>query len=244
MLIAGLQIKKRASSLTEQVMTHLISQIENGTFSAGAKLPSEAEIVRQTGVSRTVVREALSKLQAAGFVVTRQGVGTFLRVAADAPSLALQQHSVTTVAEVLSVLELRIGIETEAAALAATRRTEQHLKDMRDALDAFRAEIPAGNGAIVPDLQFHIGIAQASGNPYFLDLLTTLGNKVLPRSTLKVDEELTDRQAYLLRINNEHEDIYHAIVRGDPEAARAAVRNHLGNSRERMRRAAETKDAK
>jgi len=86
-------------------------------------------------------------------------------------------------------------------------------------------------------LRFHLEIARAAGNPYILDILTTLGLKVIPRSRFQIDEQEPQRQEYLKRINNEHEDIYNAIVRADPEASRAAVRNHLGNSRERMRQA-------
>lgn len=74
-------------------------------------------------------------------------------------------------------------------------------------------------------------------NQYFLDIFTTLGPKIIPRSRLPIHEQQPQRQEYLIRINNEHEDIYNAILRADPEASRAAVRNHLGNSRERMRRA-------
>ncbi|MGH9600309.1 MAG: FCD domain-containing protein, partial [Terracidiphilus sp.] len=66
-----------------------------------------------------------------------------------------------------------------------------------------------------------------------------LGPRAIPRSRFQIDEREPQRQEYLKRINNEHEDIYSAIVRGDAEASRAAARNHLGNSRERMKRAQE-----
>jgi hypothetical protein len=75
------------------------------------------------------------------------------------------------------------------------------------------------------------------------EILTTLGSKVIPRSRFQIDERKRQRQEYLEHINHEHEDIYNAILRGDPEAARAAVRNHLGNSRERMRRIAEARNS-
>ena len=96
-------------------------------------------------------------------------------------------------------------------------------------------------GAIDPDLQFHQEIARAAGNQYFQDIFAALRRKAIPRSRFQIDEHEPQRQEYLRRIHNEHEDIYSAILRGDAEAARAAVRNHLGNSRERMRRAAEAR---
>jgi GntR family transcriptional regulator, transcriptional repressor for pyruvate dehydrogenase complex len=231
--------RKHSVSLTERVVTHLNAMIESGAMPPGTKLPPESEIVRREGVSRTVVREAISKLQASGIIETRHGIGSFVRERSYDEPLGLKRRSVNTAVDVLAVLEVRIGIETEAAALAAARRSERNLRAMAAAMDAFMKEIRVGGGAVDADFQFHLEIARAARNPYFLDIFTALGPKAIPRSRYQVDEREPHRQEYLKRINNEHEDIYSAILRGDAEAARAAVRNHLGNSRERMRRAAE-----
>lgn len=235
--------KKHSGSLTEQVVTHVTALIENGSLLPGAKLPPESEIVRQEGVSRTVVREAISKLQAAGLIETRHGVGSFVREQTNGDGLRLKRRSVNTPVDILAVLEIRIGVETEAAAMAATRRTSSNLHAMAAAMEAFNNEIRQGRGAVDPDFQFHLEIARAARNPYFLDIFTALGLKAIPRSRYQVDEREPQRQEYLKRISNEHEDIYGAILRGDAEAARAAVRNHLANSRERMRRAIEAREA-
>ena len=93
------------------------------------------------GVSRTVVREAISKLQASGLVDTRHGIGTFVVGLGDAAPFRIAPEQFATLRDVIAVLELRIGVETEAAGLAATRRTEQNLLDMRAALDAFSSAI-------------------------------------------------------------------------------------------------------
>lgn len=231
--------KKQTVSLTEQIAARLNAMIESGAMLPGTKLPPESEIVRREGVSRTVVREAMSKLQASGVIETRHGVGSFVCERSVGEPLGLKRRSVNTAADVLAVLEVRIGIETEAAALAASRRTDRNLLAMASAMDAFMKEIRVGRGAVDADFQFHLEIARAARNPYLLDIFTALGPKAIPRSRYPVDEREPQRQEYLKRINNEHEDIYSAILRGDAEAARAAVRNHLGNSRERMRRAAE-----
>ena len=214
-------LRKTSGSLTQQVVEHISSLIASGSLVPGEKLPPEFEIVRREGVSRTVVREAMSKLQAAGLVATRHGVGTFVCEPANRTDFGLEHRATGTAEDVLAVLELRIGLEA-----------------MRLAMEAFRDEIVSGQGAIDPDFRFHLEIARAAGNPYILDILTTLGPKVIPRSRFQIDEQEPQRQEYLKRINNEHEDIYNAIVRADPEASRAAVRNHLGNSRERMKQAA------
>jgi GntR family transcriptional repressor for pyruvate dehydrogenase complex len=234
--------RKRAVSLSEQVVARMISMIENGSLAPGTKLPPESEMVRREGVSRTVVREAISKLQAAGMVETRHGIGSFVCERRIGHPLRLKHRAVNTAADVLAVLEVRISMETEAAALAAVRRTEHNLHAMAAAMESFASEIRAGHSAVDSDFQFHLEIARAARNPYFLDIFTQLGSRAIPRSRYQVDEREAQRQEYLRRINNEHEDIYNAILRGDAEAARAAARNHLGNSRERMRRAAEEKE--
>lgn len=236
--------RKHSGNLTQQVVAHISSLIESGALVPGEKLPPESEIVRQEGVSRTVVREAISKLQALGLVATQHGIGTFIREHAVGREFGIERSSINTLGDILAMLEVRIAIETEAAALAAMRRTDHHLEAMRLATESFSEEIRAGRGAVEPDFQFHLGIARAAGNQYFLDIFTTLGLKIIPRSRLAIDEQQPRQQEYLTRINHEHEDIYNAILRADPEASRAAVRNHLGNSRERMRRASEGEKAK
>jgi GntR family transcriptional repressor for pyruvate dehydrogenase complex len=134
------------------------------------------------------------------------------------------------------VLELRIGVETEAAAIAAQRRTEANLQQMRLALDAVSAAVDAGRDAVAPDFQFHLEVARATQNSHFADLMSTLGSAIIPRSRLA--GEISDAHlTYLRRVNAEHENILEAIASGDSDAARAAMRTHLANSRERRRRA-------
>jgi GntR family transcriptional repressor for pyruvate dehydrogenase complex len=169
-------------------------------------------------------------------------VGSFVCARSNGEPLGLKRHTINTASDVLSILELRIAVEPEAAALAAVRRTERNLQAMTAVMDAFVKEIRVGRPAVNPDFEFHLEIARAARNAYFLEIFTALGPKSIPRARYQIDERGPQRQEYLQRINNEHEDIYSAILRGDAEAARAAVRNHLGNSRERMRRAAETKE--
>lgn len=231
--------RKHSGNLTQQVVTRLSSLIESGALVPGEKLPPESEMVRQEGVSRTVVREAISKLQAMGLVTTQHGIGTFISEYAAGKEFGIDRNTINTAGDILAMLEVRIAIETEAAALAARRRTDHDLEAMHLATESFREEIRTGRGAVEPDFQFHLGIARAAGNQYFLDIFTTLGSKIIPRSRLPIEEQRPQRQEYLVRINHEHEDIYNAILRADPEASRAAVRNHLGNSRERMQRALE-----
>lgn len=213
-------------------------RIRDGQLVPGDKLPTEAEIMAEHGVSRTVVREALSKLQASGLVETRHGVGTFVVEGGEPTSFRVEPQQLETLRDVVALLELRIGLETESAALAAQRRSAQNLAEMRAALDAFAKAVEAGADAVAADFQFHSEIARATQNPHFVQLMATLGATAIPRARLEPAGELTDeRRDYLRRVNAEHESIFVAIAGGDAEAARAAMRTHLANSRERRRRA-------
>ncbi len=228
--------KKASGNLTQQLVDQLCYLIDSGALRPGQKLPTESEIVREQGVSRTVVREAISKLQAAGKVATRHGIGTFVLDNSNKSNFGIKAATVTTIRDVLAILELRIGIETEAAALAAIRHTPEHLQEMRGALDSFRDHLASGKATVGPDFRFHLAIARATGNEYFWSILNHLGSSLIPRSRFPINERQPDEREYLVRISNEHEDTYGAVARRDAEAARAAIRNHLSNSRERMRR--------
>jgi DNA-binding FadR family transcriptional regulator len=142
------------------------------------------------------------------------------------------------VLEVLAVLELRISLESEAAGLAAERRTKTQLKALRSACDAFASSISEGGETIRPDFEFHLHIAESTGNRYFTHLMEYLGTMMIPRTRVNTANlAREDRSAYLRRVCSEHEHIYEAIAGRNADAARDAMRTHLTNSRERLRRA-------
>jgi DNA-binding FadR family transcriptional regulator len=187
------------------------------------------------GVSRTVVREAISRLNAAGIAATRHGIGTF--VAADVPPLTIDFDSATkvTVDDALAMLELRISMEVEAAALAAARASDAQVAELEEALERFKRNREASADTIRPDFDFHLKIAEATGNRYFVEIMSRLGTATIPRNRLTDAEK---RDPDLLRmIEQHHTAIYQAIRSRDPETARVMMRLHLTASRERLRRA-------
>jgi DNA-binding FadR family transcriptional regulator len=232
-------VRRRPRILALDLVESLGDRIRDGRLAQGEKLPTEAAFMEEFGVSRTVVREAISKLQASGLVQTRHGVGTFVVGQGDGSVFRIEPHRLATLRDVVAVLELRIGVETEAAGLAAMRRSDANLSVMRSALDAFAAAVEAGQDSVPADFQFHIEIARATQNEHFAHLLATLGTMIIPRARLDTgDPADEERRDYLRKVNAEHESIYDAIVNHDADAARAAMRTHLANSRERRRRAA------
>jgi GntR family transcriptional repressor for pyruvate dehydrogenase complex len=231
---------KKHRNLAQGVVAYIADSIRDGALEPGDKLPTESEIMRILGVSRTVVREAISHMQAANMVETRHGIGTFVLEPPPPNTLGIDPNTVITMRDVLALLELRISLESEAAGLAAQRRSDGQLQQLRSALDTFQASARSGGETVPSDLQFHLLVAQASGNRYFHDILSHLGTNIIPRSRLNSAKlAKDDPKVYMERVINEHEDIYNAIARQDPEAARAAIRTHLSNSRERLRRAQE-----
>jgi DNA-binding FadR family transcriptional regulator len=229
--------RRKPRSLALELVESLGARIRGGDFAAGDKLPTEAAIMSEFDVSRTVVREAISKLQASGLVETRHGIGTFVLSLAQHPGFRITPEQFGTLRDVIAVLELRIGLETEAAALAAARRTPANLQAMRQALDAVSQALEAGLDAVAADFQFHLEVARATQNSHFAQLMGALGSMIIPRARLASDGLATaEHRQYLRRVNSEHESIFDAIAGQDPEGARAAMRTHLANSRERRRR--------
>jgi GntR family transcriptional regulator, transcriptional repressor for pyruvate dehydrogenase complex len=226
-----------APNLTEQVVAALQTRVQGGEFVKGSKLPSEGELVATYHVSRTVVREAISQLRARGMVETRRGIGTFARDARPAETaFPVPRVDQATLAEVLALLELRISLETEAAALAAKRASEAQIARLRSLLAAIETAAQTGDDAADPDFEFHLTVAESTGNHFFSDLLRHLGRAIIPRT--RIDSSAAahqERGDYVRAVNREHDDIFRAIARSDSDAARAAMRTHLTNSRERLR---------
>lgn len=225
-------VRKRANSLAHDLVAQLTQRILLGQIKPGEKLPSETSIVREHGVSRTVVREAISKLQASGLVETRHGIGTFVLERESQFGLRL---NVDTAASVRGILELRMGLEVQAAALAALRRSEDQLARMRQALDDYQASLANNDSCVEEDKRFHQLIAEATGNTYFTDIMQHLGNSMIPRTRVNSAERGGadfSRLGYLA--NLEHEAILNAIRKQDPDAARAAMVLHLTNSLDRF----------
>jgi GntR family transcriptional repressor for pyruvate dehydrogenase complex len=221
--------------LAHELVERLKARILAGDIEPGQKLPAESSLMDEYAVSRTVVREAISRLQAAGLVETFQGRGSFVLAVPEPTAFSLPTDRIRSHRDVLDLLDFRLGLEVEAAGLAAQRRTEHQLKAIERALSDFRrcADNPAQ--AVEADFAFHLRIAAASGNRFFTELLGSLGPMMimLPRTRLDASYSYAD-PGHFTRVTLEHENIHDAIARSDPEAARAAARVHLANSRHRL----------
>lgn len=238
-MLAALKPLNPPRNLTRELIERLSAEITSGKLAPGARLPTEIEMMAAAGVSRTVVREAVAALRAEGLVVTRQGVGAFVAADVQRRPFRIDPDGLRSISEVLNVVELRMGVEIEFAGLAAERGTSADAKRIGAALKAIDEAFSRGDAAVDEDVAFHRAIATATGNPQFARFLEFLGGFIIPRRTVRPVAERTEEQrAYLASIQDEHKQIYAAIRDRDPAAARAAMRRHLSNSRERYRKIA------
>ncbi|SMO80435.1 FadR/GntR family transcriptional regulator [Paracoccus laeviglucosivorans] len=222
----------KLSRVTELVAA-LRGRIERGEYRPGDKLPTEPLLSAEFGVSRTVIREAVAALRADGLLLSRQGSGVFVLEPPQPAYPMLREVDQTRLSSVLSLLELRIAIEAEAAALAAQRCTPEQEEHILTALAHLRAEVAAGRIAAEADYALHLAIAAASGNPRFVEILTMLGPGVIPRAG--VGRQPTADPGYLAALDGEHMAVIGAIQDRDAEAARRLMREHLGQSQRRYR---------
>lgn len=226
---------QRAVSLTQNIVSLLSGQIRDGQYNPGDKLPTESELAQRHGISRSVVREAFSQLQARGLIERRRGAGTFvIEPPAEGFQLA-DPELVNTTQDLLQMIELRICLESESAAMAAINRTPEQMAELQQVNAAFLAALAKGESNTTHDFRFHQLIAESTGNRYFKDFIAHLGKTLIPRNRLRRMRLSKEAQASLLiRLEQEHRDICNAIDRQDADAARTAMRMHLINSRLRL----------
>ena len=232
-----MQKMRRKETLTGQLTRTLAERIASGQYPVGSRLPSEQDMIAEFGVSRTVVRETIANLRANGRVTSVHGVGAFVMQQDKSDGFQIDTAGLSAVQEMVAVLELRIALESEAAVLAAQRRTPEQLAAMKAALAEMNEAIARGEDAVQADMKFHRCMAEAAGNAHFLNLFNYVGELLIPRARLQsVRLDNVPMPEYLARVQREHEQICYAIERQDSEAARAALRMHLSESKARLQR--------
>ncbi|MDQ1159214.1 GntR family transcriptional repressor for pyruvate dehydrogenase complex [Sphingomonas sp. SORGH_AS 950] len=221
----------KAASMADELFAKLEASILSGALQPGEQMPTQKAIAESEEVSRTVVREAVARLEAQGLVVARQGSGVY--VAEDARYRAFQvtRNELSELADVIRLLETRLAIETEMAAFAAARRSTEDIAAMRIALRHMAQVSDDPIAAAAADVQFHLAIARATRNDYFVRLIDFLGLRLVPPRNLYLRDQPDDaHQAYVAKVRAEHEAILDAITRMDVPRARQAAWDHMQES--------------
>lgn len=222
--------------LSARVVEALRAQLRGGDIPPGHRLPTEQRLTESFGVSRTVIREAIATLAADGLVEARQGAGVFVVNHPASTFGALAAEMGSRVSTALNVLEVRLAIEVESAALAALRRNPSQEARIQEVFFEFERELQAGRPTGPADFAFHRAIAAATNNPFYVEMLDALGKRAIPCDvTSPWSTELAQSHDYQAGLQREHLAILDAISAGDPDRARAAMRHHLAGSQERYR---------
>ena len=221
--------------LADQVADALAAEVRSGRLSEGDRLPTEAALAEQFGVSRTVVREAVSRLKSLGLLDSRQGSGVYVRAAGVEP-LRFEMPHVASREAVVQMVELRRALEAEVAALAAERRTPEDVQRIREAIDALHAAVAAGGNGAEEDVRFHRAIAEAARNPFLIGTLQYL-RQFLHGATRVTRANEARRADFAREVAQEHARIVEAIEAGDPLRAREAAKSHMDNAIRRIEQA-------
>ncbi len=223
----------QSSRLYEQIVQQIEESILKGELSEGSQLPAERDLAKQFGVSRTAVREAIKALQEKGLVDAFPGRGTFI-TNGTSNSMRRSLDRIIKSGEPNGwayLVEVREILEPEIAALAAVRATDQELATLKEALDVMDNAGRDSDAYIEADLDFHLALAEAAANPIVLSLIDSI--VVL----------LREQRLLIFRVEggpergqHHHRRILEAIVRHDPQGARAAMQAHLSQVREDSRK--------
>lgn len=219
-------------ALPLRVASLLAREIESGDLNPGSRLPTEQQLADRFGVSRNVVREAIAQLRADGMVEAKQGIGAFVLAPEQRASIRIDREALKDNTNMKRLFELRRILETEAAALAATRADAAQLAAVKAALDRMGGEERWEDGSIDADLLFHREIAKATGNAYIHTFISFVCEQI--RQSIYY-ARLTNPLHDLIEVNvAEHVRIWEALAAGDAEAARAAMRDHITGAARRV----------
>ena len=217
----------RPKRISDQVFEQLRDLIFRGHLKPGEQLMTERELAQALGVSRPTVREAINKLVAIRLLEQRQGQGTFVNT----PASSMDRNPLSAVmggeeVRLEDLLEVRLGLECNAVALAARRATEEDLRELERCLTEMAADIDEGRLGADADVSFHMAIAYASKNTVQVHIMRSFYNLLfygIKENLLRLYSSTEDHK----KIIEQHTTIVEAIRRHDPEAAFEAMRSHI-----------------
>jgi GntR family transcriptional repressor for pyruvate dehydrogenase complex len=229
---AGLYADIKQPNLCDRTVAFLTDLIISGRLAPGDYLPAEPELCKSLNVSRPTVREAVRIMEARGLVARRHGVGILVadrsrQAAAYSVGLMLQRHK----SGIRDLFEVRLGLECQAAALAARRATDSDIRLMADAIETMRRQSSTVEEYVEADLHFHLRLAESTHNRVLVALTDAVRDLLL--ETVRSTYELDGRTARRLR---DHSRVLDAVMRHDPSAAEAAMRAHMRSTEAMLRR--------
>ncbi len=218
-------------TVVDAIVRTLVQYIADNRLQAGDRLPSERTLVEMFGASRLPIREALSVLKGLGIIEARHGKGFFVKQLDPAAVFGMLSPllKIQTAMEQRHLLEARLALELEIAALAAQHRSGEDLDVLDAELDAMRDSIRNRMEYVAHDKAFHRELARATGNPVFCVFMASITDLLT-----ELHDRFRDDLAFRREAIGEHEKIVRAVREADVEAARQAMQHHLANAIERL----------
>jgi len=224
----GLNVRR---SLADAVFDRMQRAIKSGAYGPNERLPTEHALAAEFQVSRPVVRDALQRLRDQGLIYSRRGSGSFVRNHGLREPLGFGQ--LENISDLQYCYEFRLTIEPEAAAMAAMRRDEHALQELKSALDLLRDATNRNAHREDADFMFHLGIAKASSNPYFSTAMDALKDHIAVGMRFH-GISLRNTSDGLRHVFTEHNAIFEAVRNSEADAARRLMKEHLTGSRNRL----------
>lgn len=212
--------------ISDQVLDQLRELIFRGEFKPSEQIPPERELAEVLRVSRTSVRDAIGKMVAMGLLEQHQGQGTFVRVPAPSEKHPLAVAMETQNASLEDLLEVRMGLECNAASLAAARAEDSDLQFIEKSLEEMRKEVAAGRLGTEADVSFHMAVAYATKNPLQVYVMRSFYDYIF----VGIKENLAylyEDPANIEKIIAQHTAVFHAIREHDPSRAFDNMRSHI-----------------
>ena len=225
----------RPKKISEEIVEQIKTLISRGELKPGDRVPSERELASMLGVSRPSVREAIMVLDAMGFLEARQGGGTFVRTLTDKsiadPLAKLVEKKDPAMLRALA--EVRMGLESWSAYLAAQRAEESEIEEMRRLYAVMEKQAARGGWDSEVDAEFHYVITSASHNSLQMHVLDSIHS--LFHTTIQVAlMEFYRQEGHVEKLLTQHREIMEAIADHDPERARQKMMIHLAMVEEKM----------
>ena len=218
--------------MSEQIAELLVNEITTGVIAAGEKLPSEAELCAHYDVSRSIVREAIGRLEYDGYLEAKRGSRARVTQSQNRRAFRIAKTSTMDQTELAQLYEFRAIIEGAAASLAASRGKEEIWNKLKKCIHQMEKENRSNQGKNDPFVEFHQVVAEASGNVFLNEFMVFLNDKL--SGMMQLDKLQIQKKGLVEKVHKEHLSIYKALKTRNMEKAKRLIQDHITNASERQ----------
>ncbi|SAL10234.1 GntR family transcriptional regulator [Caballeronia arvi] len=225
--------ERKSPGLADRIYNDILNSITEGEFKEGDRLLTEHALAERFATSRPTVREALARLRADGIIVTRRGSGT---IVGRRPDPDLRRFApLETLSDIRRCYEFRVVTEAGAAELAALKASDEDIRAIQDAWDHLERVVESQQGiGAKDDFAFHLAVARASKNQFFISVLSFIEEQIEFGMNLSRNLSFVKTLERQRVVQREHREVLDAIRARDSARAGKAMKSHLENAVERM----------